>query len=109
MNVVTALEAELEKSQNPAIFKNLLQRYILKRVDDINDILKCKINFLEEADYLEMTFKILKRKYGLQGYKVGRDGLVNDIFWAVKYSEVSSGLVDTLRTISSSGMADHFR
>lgn len=111
MHVNVALESELGrgKRSDNTIFENLSNKYILKAVKDVNELLQCKVSIMDEGSYHKIMFEILEKKYRLRGYKIAEDSIANDIFWAVKHSAGSTGLVETLNAMASAGIIDYFR
>lgn len=109
MSAYTSLESEVARYPEKSVYQKLLKKYNRRTAPDIDHVLSGKVNIMDEGELLKIMFEILEQKYGLRGYKIGTESIVNDVFWAVKHSEVSTGIRETLRIIISSGIGNHFR
>lgn len=99
----------ISKDGNDNVYKRLGERYKKRGIQGAEDVLETKLNMFDEVDILHEMFEILERKYGIQHYKIAKVSLTNDISWAVKRSQGSARILETLEILATSGILDFYR
>ncbi len=77
---------------------------------NIEDILVGRLNLVNDESLLRVMFGVLKEKYGIFHYKIGRESIKNDIFWAIRHDgEASRKMLTNIQWLADTGIMDHFR
>jgi hypothetical protein len=115
-DTMSILEAEEEKyhfNKKPSkqnVFQILLSQYVKRGVKNIEDILVGRLNLCDDGLILRVMFDVLREKYGIFHYKIGRESIRNDIFWGIRHDGEASRKIGTdIKWLADTGIMDHFR
>lgn len=103
-------EAEkMETKEGRDVLLNILQVYDSDGGRKPDKILSGKINMLEDQVMLEVVFAIMRDRYGVNNFRIAKDVISNEEYWAVKYGPWTKDIVTIIGRLVNGGLTDFFR
>lgn len=109
LEIISTEAAKFQGSERGRILTQLIQRYEPTEGRRPDLALSGKINVLEDEAIITGMLALMRNRYSVNHYGKGKDAIVNEEFWSVKYGHYTNDIANVIGRLVNGGITDLFR